>query len=68
MTNKPINIEGSDGGPIPSGETFSPTNGLRFVVRVEGPTIKRILQQMWQGSHGSQRWEDVPSIHANQIE
>lgn len=60
MTNT-VDFEGSDGGPLPlATETFTITPRLRFVVRAEGPTIKRILQQMWQGTTGTQRWEDVP--------
>lgn len=56
-------FEGSDGGPLPNTENWAPTISLRFVRRAEGPTMKNILQQMWQGSQGNVRWEDVPVVH-----
>lgn len=42
--------------PEAQGQIFTITNGLRFVER-DG---KKILQQMWQGSSGTQEWHDVP--------
>jgi len=50
-------------------ETFHLTNQLRFVrreVRSERDatmmTHVNILQQMWRGSSGTQKWEDVPMV------
>lgn len=55
-------------------ESFFATTQLRFVIRHgplpppginSGPEAERgtvrILQQAWQGSHGTVRWLDVPT-------
>lgn len=50
-------------------ESFTITPGLRFVERdagtLDGTSLRRtirVLQQMHQGSNGTQRWEDVPLV------
>ena len=43
-----------------STEIFSKTNNLRWLVPIDESTgFDPVLQQMWQGSEGSQKWEDV---------
>jgi hypothetical protein len=41
-------------------EFFTKTNVLRFVRRAD--LTVPILQQLIQGSLGTQRWEDVPEV------
>lgn len=60
-----------------TGEYFTLTNRLRFEVRTvrvsdgalsTGVKIvaRRVLQQMWQGANGTQRWEDVPEVQQDE--
>lgn len=50
------------------GVNWTATNQLRFVERHETfsrdgehyARLVKVLQQMWQGSNGTQKWEDVP--------
>lgn len=58
------------------GETFVPTNCFRYLVPKDGGRIQMfqhgtslatfvvwpVLQQCWQGSNGSQRWENVSVV------
>lgn len=58
-----------EGAPEYVSESFTATNQLRFVRR-EVPSERNagcmthisILQQMWQGSNGTQKWQDVPMV------
>ena len=54
-------------------EVFQPTMRLRWVMRKfklpdfyqPGETESPVLQQLWRGSRGTERWEDVPVEHAD---
>lgn len=45
-------------------EDWQPTCNLRYVYRqvFASRPKEKILQQLWRGSLGSQKWEDVPVI------
>jgi hypothetical protein len=51
------------------GEHFVLTSRLRWVTRLvkllpfyhPSETTTQVLQQMWKGNKGTQRWEDVPT-------
>lgn len=48
------------------GESWSATPQLRYVERQSASWMDEpthiVLQQLWQGSNGSQKWEDVPTV------
>jgi len=45
-------------------ETWTPTCNLRWVYRATflNREDEKILQQMWQSSHGNQKWEDIETV------
>lgn len=65
-----------------SDESFQLTNQLRYLSRadqvpVDDPTAPEgafwthhvtVLQQMWQGSNGTQRWVDVPTVEEEETD
>jgi hypothetical protein len=67
MTTDPIIT--MDGTPWPS-VMFSATTQFRWARRTvkldpfffPDETVTTVLQQMYQGSDGTQRWEDVPIV------
>jgi hypothetical protein len=42
-------------------ENFTPTLHLRWRWVIIGIRYDRVLQQLWQGDKGHQRWLDVPT-------
>jgi hypothetical protein len=46
-------------------ESWQPTCNLRWIYRskkFDPINLDMILQQMWQGSQGNQKWEDIPIV------
>ena len=64
MKNKVGYIDNSDMIPV---ESFSATMKLRWVLRETGfdsnTHIEKVLQQAWQGSHGTIEWRDIETVY-----
>lgn len=52
-------IELIDASTIEATESFYITPKLRWVIY----NNEKILEQLWQGTQGTQRWESVPTVN-----